>query len=204
MGAGPEYQRSRAFANCRIRRNTQIMAKMALAPGPKSPGTVGRWVTPSVSVPGELAPYHSNIERTRKRSSALAALGVLFVQVLWIGASGASSTPTLRVSVESMAWAGGAVTLAVTDVPRGVACRVTVSRGAVIATRRRVCGPGVHRASVHLPSNDSPIPVRYRIALAPGSIAADVTVMSANHGNGLRITSQPTNTAVSTSVVSRN
>lgn len=129
---------------------------------------------------------------------------MLLVQVLSVSPSSASMPPTLRVSVGRMAWAGGVVTLSVSDAHPGATCFVTVTPAVAGGAHRWICGPGVHRVNARLPSNESSAPVRYRFTLAPGNVVAEVYVMPANHGVGLRITDQPTNAAVSTLANSPN
>jgi hypothetical protein len=113
--------------------------------------------------------------------------------------SGANATaPTsLRASLKALNWAGGAVTLSINGAPAGKQCEVTVTPIAKVSSSKWICGPGTHRVTAQVPSNDSTKPIHYRFTLVPGDFSSEVTVPPANVGAGLRITAQPSSAAIS-------
>ena len=127
----------------------------------------------------------------------MATVTMALVPLLWIGGAGASPAIDLQTSVTTMTWAGGRVTLSAFGGPTGTKCLVTAAPTVVISTPAWTCGPGLHTSTAHLPSNDSSHPVHYRFILTPGDLLAEVTVSSADYGGDLRVTSQPSNAAIS-------
>ena len=126
----------------------------------------------------------------------MATIGVVLVQLLWIGGADASATH-LHASVTTMKWAGGVVTLSAFGEPTNTKCLVTASPTVVVSTPEWTCGTGVHTSTARLPANGSSHPMHFHFTLNPGDFTVEVTVQSADFGSELRITRQPSSAAIS-------